>query len=61
MTAKAELVLRKIISLRELEKTTGVRSPRTQRNLLLTLEDSELADVSLELAILSSALCRGAQ
>jgi hypothetical protein len=46
MTPHAEDVLSKVLSLRELEKSTGVRSPRTQRQLLLTLSDSDLAEVA---------------
>ncbi len=54
MTAKAQAVLDRIEALRQLETTTGVRA---QRNLLLTLSDDELAEVSLEVAKLSRALC----
>jgi hypothetical protein len=46
MTEHAEQVLNKILALREPERETGVRSPRTQKHLLLTLSDSDLAEVA---------------
>ncbi len=46
MTAKATEVFEKVSALRTLAKTTGVNSARTQRNLLLSLSDEELATVA---------------
>jgi hypothetical protein len=56
MTAEAQNVYSKILALRELERTTGVRSPRTQKHLLLTLSDSDLAEVAEALRPSSTVL-----
>ncbi len=46
LSARARVVFEKLVSLRRLEGSVGVHSQRTQRNLLLTLEDNDLADVA---------------
>jgi hypothetical protein len=58
MTAKAREVFEKVTSLRQLTKSIGVNSSRTQRHLLLTLSDDELAAVAhaLEIDVVSAAL-----
>lgn len=46
LSAHAKPVFERIIALRQIEGSLGVHSQRTQRNLLLTLEDNDLADVA---------------
>jgi hypothetical protein len=59
MSAKALEVFEKVSALRSLAKTTGVNSARTQRNLLLSLSDDELAIVAhaLESEVVRAVLC----
>lgn len=46
MSEKAQAVFEKISALRTLTRTSGVITNRTQKNLLLTLSDDELAEVA---------------
>lgn len=50
LSPNAKDVLEKVLALRKLQRTTGVNSARTQRNLLIGLPDEELAVVARELA-----------
>jgi hypothetical protein len=59
MSAKSVEVFEKVLALRKLATTTGVNSARTQRNLLLSLSDDELATVAraLEFEACRPILC----
>lgn len=48
--SKIDSVVDKILALRELTRTQGFRTTRTQNELLATLTDDELAEASTLLA-----------